>query len=235
MKSLLVYFLRTFIRSPYYFAPIAFYLFVMAIQYSYRPNPIADSYTVTAALLYLSSAWIGRAFYHAEHPDQRAITIIHSRNKWSYFLGLWTACSLVIAFMTLLAILYPIAAVMFERTPNLSEWMTAISGHFLLGLLGITLSLFTQRSWIKSQSTALTILFIWLMLGMMHTELIKLLPEPLHFLTVLLPPALPLIKAMLDPSAHLSMLASACHLIVYVIILVSCYVYVSVKKRDVML
>lgn len=235
LRALLIYFLRTFIRSPYYFAPIVIYLFVMAIQYSYRPNPIADSYSVTAMLLFFSSAWMGRGFYHAEHPDQRALTIIHCRSKWLYFTGMWLACSLVIMIMTCIAVLFPIAAWMFERLPTTYELLTAIIGHFMLGLLGITISLYTQRSWIKIQSNALVLLFIWLMTGMMHTQLEIIFPDHLHFLTYLLPPALPLIKAMLNPNDVLIMLGSSFHTFVYVLILLSCYVYVSVKRKDVML
>ncbi|MFD1128478.1 hypothetical protein ACFQ3J_09865 [Paenibacillus provencensis] len=235
MKPLLIYFLRTFIRSPYSFAPIVTYLFIMAIQYSYRPNPIADSYSVTATLLFFASAWIGRGFYHAEHPDQRALTIMHSRKKWIYFIGMWIACSIIIAAMTCISILFPIAAWMFERLPTTSELFTAIVGHYMLGVLGISISLFTQRSWIKVQSNALAILFIWLMAGMMHTQMERWLPDGLNFLAYLLPPALPFIKAMLNPDDIVSMSASTIHVIVYVLILLSCYVYVSVKRKDVML
>lgn len=148
---------------------------------------------------------------------------------------MWIACSIVVAVMTLIAIMFPIAAWMFERLPTISELVTAVIGHYTLGLLGISISLFTQRSWIKSQSNALAVLFIWLMGGMMHTQVERWLPDYLYFLTYLFPPALPNIKAMLNPNDVVTMSASTLHVIVYVIILLSCYVYVSVKRKDVML
>ncbi|WJH29970.1 hypothetical protein N6H13_04325 [Paenibacillus sp. CC-CFT742] len=47
------YLLRQYIRSQKYFAPVVMYIIAMLLIYSYQPNPVADSYSVTAMLLFL--------------------------------------------------------------------------------------------------------------------------------------------------------------------------------------
>ena len=58
MGSLIHYMLASYTRSYRYFAPMAFMLISVVFIYSYRPNPIMDSYAVTAiSVCRLRLAW----------------------------------------------------------------------------------------------------------------------------------------------------------------------------------
>lgn len=47
MIHLICYLLKNYIRSQKYVAPVIFYIITMLLIYSYKPNPVADSYSVT--------------------------------------------------------------------------------------------------------------------------------------------------------------------------------------------
>lgn len=233
--SNIVYLLRTYLRSNSYFAPCLLYFLITGLIYSYKPNPIADSYSVTATFLFFISCWVGRSLYHAESSDQRAVTLTHTPYRWKYYLSEWLSGIVVTFFLAFIAILFPVLMNMFERFPNTEEWITAVFGHFTLGILGTSLALLTQRSMIPKLNYGLYLLIIWSLTGVLHTQLISILPDSVQFISWILPPVLPLIQQMLTPESIWSMLGLASYSFVYAVILGSCYVYISSKKRDVML
>ena len=233
--SNITYLLRTYLRSNVYFVPCFLYVLITMLLYSYKPNPIADSYSITAIVLFFISCWVGRSFYHAESPDQRAVTLTHSPHRWKYYLSEWLSAIIVTFFLAAIAILFPVLMNMFERFPNEDEWITAITGHFTLGILGSSLALLTQRSMIPKMNYGLNLLIVWSLAGVLHTQLIAILPHSVQFISWILPPVLPLIQQMLVPESIGSMLGLVSYSIVYAVILGSCYVYLSSKKRDVIL
>ena len=78
MGSLIHYMLASYTRSYRYFAPMAFMLISVVFIYSYRPNPIMDSYAVTAAFLFVGSAWLGLNFLNHDQGRQTMLLIVHS-------------------------------------------------------------------------------------------------------------------------------------------------------------
>ncbi|WP_211745862.1 hypothetical protein [Paenibacillus sp. Marseille-Q4541] len=235
IKSTVIYLLRTYFRSSSYFLPCFLYFLLTVLIYSYKPNPIADSYSVTAAFLFFFSCWIGRGVYHAENPDQRAITITHSRNKWKFYLSEWFSAIAVTFILAVVTILFPVLMNMFERFPDRGEWITALVGHFSLGILGSSLALLTQRSFIHKTIYGLNLLLIWSLAALLHTQLISLLPENMKCISWILPPVLPIIQSMIQSDSVASVLVLSGFATVYAIILASCYIYFSSRKNDVML
>ena len=233
--SNITYLLRTYLRSNAYFVPCILYVFITMLLYSYKPNPIADSYSITAIFLFFISCWVGRSLYHAESPDQRAVTLTHSPHRWKYYLSEWLSAIAVTFILAAIAILYPVITMMFQGFPNVNEWVTAISGHFTLGILGSSLALLTQRSMIPQLNYGLNLLILWSITGVLHTQFVAILPDSVQFISWVLPPVLPLIQQMLTPESIWPMLGLVIYSIVYAFILGSCYVYLSSKKRDVML
>ncbi len=124
---------------------------------------------------------------------------------------------------------------MFQDFPSAKEWVAAITGHFTVGILGTSLALLTQRSMIPQLNYGLNLLIVWSLVGILHTQLIAFLPDSVLFISWILPPVLPLIQQMLALESIWPMLGLEIYSIVYAIILGSCYVYLSSKKRDVML
>nr|WP_144921905.1 hypothetical protein [Paenibacillus bovis] len=58
MLELIKYSLHDYVRSHKYFAPISTYIILIIVFYTYKPNPVLDSYAVTASMLYVVSAWL---------------------------------------------------------------------------------------------------------------------------------------------------------------------------------
>lgn len=77
MRSLIAYFLRSYTFSQRYFAPVAGTLIAVLILYSYKPNPVMNSYAASAVMLFVGCAWLGLSFLNHEQAVQRQVAVVH--------------------------------------------------------------------------------------------------------------------------------------------------------------
>lgn len=75
------YLLKHYIRSQKYVAPVIFYIITMLLIYSYKPNPVADSYSVTAMLLFFGADWLGLTVLNTEPAGQYQLLVLHAGSK----------------------------------------------------------------------------------------------------------------------------------------------------------
>ena len=103
----------------------------------YKPNPIADSYSVTAMLLFLAAAWLGVMVMNTEPAKQYQLLVLHAGSRRKVVTS-QLICAWIMQFMlTVITVLYPVFAGMFERQPTGEEWMMTWLGHMGLSLLGL--------------------------------------------------------------------------------------------------
>ncbi|NUU76259.1 hypothetical protein [Paenibacillus xylanilyticus] len=227
------YLLRHYIRSQKYFAPVIMYVIAMLLIYSYKPNPVADSYSVTAMLLFFGAAWLGLTVMNAEPAGQLQLLVLHAGNKRKVILGqIWCAwimqCALVI-----ITVLYPVIFGMFERQPTVGEWMMAWSGHLVLSLLGLSLCVFLQKSYVHQFSRSMPGLITVLLLSFVQGALTDHLPEWLQWLGKVLPPAFYLVREMMifEEAKQGSIYLTIIWAVMYAFVLLIIHVWLS-GRRD---
>lgn len=189
MKSLIKYSLHDYLRSHKYFPPISTFIILITVYYSYTPNPIIDSYAVTAIILYIISAWLCISVLSLDTPVQRQLMILHIGGKNRYYLSKLLSVWLISLILTLYAFIYPIIFGMFGESVTLTIGMVSIVNHIFLSILGISIaSLFSKiitESAINSYGgLALTIIVSLAALGVYDT-----LPSYLKNIVWLIPPA----------------------------------------------
>lgn len=229
-----VYLLRTYFKSSFWFLPCLLFFLFLCLNYSYKPNPVADSYSVTAVFLFFIACWVGRGVCHAEHPEQRAISLTHTPHRWQYYLSEWLTAVAIISMLAILTVLFPVFMGVLERFPSSIEWLIAITGHIALGILGSSLALLTQRSFIHKTNYGFSILAIWSFSGLLHKKLLTGLPESVYFIKWILPPVLPLTEQMMTADSVESVLGLSFYAVTYAFILVLLYIFFSVMKKDVL-
>ncbi|WP_440118909.1 hypothetical protein [Paenibacillus sp. QZ-Y1] len=197
MIHLTRYLLRHHIRSQKYFAPVILYIITMLLIYSYKPNPIADSYSVTAMLIFFGAAWLGLMVMNTEPAGQYQLLILHAGSRRKVVMG-QLICAWVTQLMLIaITVMYPVFTGMFDRQPTGEEWIMAWLGHLALSLLGLGISVFFQKSYIPLLSRSMPALIVVLLLSFVQGSLIERLPESLQWLGRILPPAFYLVREMM--------------------------------------
>jgi hypothetical protein len=233
MNSLIAYMLRSYTRSQRYFGPLAGIVIAVQILYSYKPNPVMNSYAATAVMLFISCAWMGLSFLNHEHPVHRQIAVVHLRSAVKHSVG----CILSLAFLTLLLdlilVIYPWVTGHFAESPGVYRFSLALAGHGLLGMLGVSISLYLQSSWVKKGSHAAGIMLGIVIMSLGGTQISDSLPGSLHFLIWLLPPVAPVMEVMMkaDTIPLAELLGSFAHALLYITLLIGFYLYRS-RQRD---
>ncbi|WP_340390138.1 hypothetical protein [Paenibacillus sp. FSL E2-0151] len=227
------YLLRHHIRSQKYFAPVIFYIIAMLLIYSYKPNPIADSYSVTAMLLFVAAAWLGVMVMNTEPAKQYQLLVLHTGSRRKVVTS-QLICAWIMQFMlTVITVLYPVFAGMFEKQPTGEEWMMTWLGHLGLSLLGLGISVFFQKSYIPLLSRSMPALIIVLLLSFIQGSLSERLPESLEWLGRILPPAFYLVREMMlfDESKMDSFVSVMLWTVLYASVLLIIHVWLS-RRRD---
>ena len=189
MRALLKYSLHDYLRSHKYFPPISTFIILIFIVYSYTPNPIIDSYALTALILYIISAWLCINVFSLDPPVQRQLMILHIGGKNRYYLSKLISVLLISVVLTVYAFVYPIIFNMFNEPVTLKIGLVSIVNHVLLSILGISAaSLFSKiitESAINSYGgSALAIIISFAAPG-----LYEALPSYLKNIVWLIPPA----------------------------------------------
>lgn len=197
MIHLLNYNFVNYFRTYKYIPPLSIYILVLVVNYTYKPNPILDSYSLTALYLFFLMGWITVTIFHAEHATQQDITMYHCKSSNKYFIGLYLTCTIVGVVLSVIYVLYPIIFDMFhESTLNWVHVTLGIMAHFSLSFLAISLAaLFTHHLISNSNNIwwgVLSVFIISLATPAMQTKL----DASLQFLLWLLPPTSWLIKTM---------------------------------------
>ncbi|MBE9913156.1 hypothetical protein G8C92_03765 [Paenibacillus donghaensis] len=188
MFALTRFLLQSYTRKHAYFAAFAATLISMGLIYSYKPNPVMDSYAVTSVFLFVGSAWIALSFLNHAGPQQEQLHMIHIGSMRKYLLSQITALIIPVILLTFIFILYPIVFRMFGEPVRFHELMLAICGHLVMGILGFALALFCQKGLMANGTRATSILLILIIVSIAAKSLTGLLPEALAWLRWILPP-----------------------------------------------
>lgn len=177
MIALIRYNFLDYTKSYKYAPPIAMYIVSLLFIYTYKPNPIITTYLETALILYLLSAWITITLFHAEDPVQEQITLSHTKNIRTLYLGKYVTVLLICIVLSLISVIYPIAFQMFNEKMTLSLFITGFFSHFSLSILGISIAILFTRNIIKKASTAWLSLSFVLLITIASIRLKKDMPE----------------------------------------------------------
>lgn len=227
MRPLLAYMLRSYTSSQRFFGPVAGILISVLILYSYKPNPVMNSYAVTAVILFVGCAWMGLSFLNHEQPVQRQVTIVHLQSAVKYSAGGILTLGLLTLLLDLLVVLYPVLTGQFGEPAGAGRLLLAFAGHALLGMLGVTISLYLQSSWVTKSSYAAGLMLSVLILSVGGKQLADVIPGPL--VPILLPPAAPVMDSLMnaDSLSILSLLGSFAHALTYICALTGFYLFRS--------
>ncbi|QSF42762.1 hypothetical protein [Paenibacillus tianjinensis] len=227
MRPLITYMLKSYTSSQRYFAPVASIVISVLFLYTYKPNPVMSSYAATAIILFIGCAWMGLSFLNHEQAVQRQVILVHLQSTVKYGLGGILTLALFTLVLALLVVVYPVVTGSFVEPAGLYHMTLAFAGHMLLGMLGISIALYLQTSWVPKSSYAIGILLIILIVSVGGKKLEELIPGPA--VCVLLPPAAPMMNALMnaDELSFMSLLGSFAHVLVYILLLCGFYLYRS--------
>lgn len=190
MKGLIHYLFVTYIRTRKYVPPVSLFIMMIIINYTYIPNPIMDSYSFTALLLFFVMGWVTITVVHAEDEGQKQITLIHVKNKWNYSFALIINCLVVALTLSIIAVAYPIVIHAFTAELHFAHILCGLLAHVSLATLSMALSLFFTRDLVKTNTNSwwgvISILVITLVLAGVKVQSLKIgiiswLIPPLRF------------------------------------------------------
>jgi hypothetical protein len=225
MKPLILYLLRSYSSSQRYFAPLAATLIPMLILYSYKPNPVMSSYSATAVIQFVGSAWLGISFLNHQQPVQRQVSIVRLRSAVRHSIGELLTLVVLTMLLVLINVLYPVATGSFGEHPGLLQMVMAITGHLLCGFLGIAISLYLQASWVPKNSYAIGLMLTVIVLSIGGAGVASIVPGP--FVPVLLPPVSRLMDAMMNADGQPQSVFwnAALHALLYISVLTGLYLF----------
>jgi hypothetical protein len=189
MKYLIGYLLRDFFRSFRYFVPSIFFLIFVVWMYTVIPTPVMPSYSTTAIILYMFSAWLTMNFLTSEPIVQQQITALQIRSKlryaWSRIIAVW----MITAVFTIFTVIYPIIIGAFDQQALMIQIIIALYGHLLLALLGILSACIFHCVFRTKFIYTFGGLLLCLAVSVAAGGIANRLPEHFAFVIWLLPPA----------------------------------------------
>ncbi|KGE17374.1 hypothetical protein [Paenibacillus wynnii] len=232
MIALIAYLMRSYTRSQRYFASLSGIVIAVLVLYSYKPNPIMNSYAATAVILFIGCAAMGLSFLNHEQAVQRQVVIVHLRSARIYNIGGILSLTLLALLLDVMIVVYPMITGRFPEPVGIYRFLLALIGHGLLGLLGISISLFLQSSWVAKRSHAVGLMLASIILSIGGTQISSLLEGPLIPLRFLLPPVAPVMNALMngDTLSTSGVLTSFAHVSLYIVLLIGIYVFKSGTK-----
>lgn len=232
MGSLIHYMLASYTRSYRYFAPIAFMLISVVFIYSYRPNPIMDSYAVTAAFLFVGSAWLGLNFLNHDQGRQTMLLIVHSGKAIRYYAAQYLTVTLLSILFSLFAVLYPIVFGMFDKPITLSQFVLGYLGHAALSLLGISISVFFQFGFMENQGRAAGLLLIVIVISLAGQSIVQDDFAYLRMIPYVLPPVSVMIDMLIhaDERSRAMLFMTLTYTFIYSFILLAVYLWTACRK-----
>ncbi len=150
MKGLLYYQFINYVRSYRYVPPLSLYIMSLIVNYTYKPNPILDSFAVTSLFLFFIMGWFTVSVFHAENEGQKQLTLLHARRPREYYLTLFMLCGLIGFCLSCVSVAYPIIFDMFGGETRPIHMMMGFLSHFSLSILAIALSAIFTRDLVKN-------------------------------------------------------------------------------------
>ncbi|MEK3734667.1 MULTISPECIES: hypothetical protein [Paenibacillus] len=232
MMPLIRYMIANYTRSYRYFAPVAFMLISVVFIYAYRPNPIMDSYAVTAALLFIGSAWLGMNFLNHDQGRQAVLLIVQSGSAGRYYIGQYLAIILIVMMFSLFAVGYPIAANMFDKPITMSELVIGYSAHAVLSMLGASLSMYFQSGWMENQGRAAGLLLLVMIVSLAGQSVGNQLPEAASLVRYLLPPVWLVMDMMVNAPVRgqAVQILAILYAWLYSLVLLAVYVWCALRR-----
>jgi hypothetical protein len=122
-------------------APATLVAFAVIGLYAYRPNPVQASFSATALLTALFTAWLVAAVEREVGATAQGILTVRSGGAVGAWRGRILLVLMLSAAVTVFAIVWPVATGAFDRTPGLGDLLAAALGHFVIGTFGGMLAL----------------------------------------------------------------------------------------------
>lgn len=189
MTALIKYYLQGYLRSFNYLPPLTLALTMIGINYTVKPNPVVESYAVTATMLYFIAGWITFSVLNGEDEMQRDITLVHSRNASKVYLSQIAVAMLIMVAMVIVALFYPIAAKVFGDAVTPVKLGIGLWGHITMISIGVAVAAILSQQITRNPSLSWGSLAFFLILG--------LLGKPEQAYTWLFPPVSLVIRTML--------------------------------------
>ncbi|WP_152655062.1 hypothetical protein [Oceanobacillus sp. CFH 90083] len=234
MKEVITYSLHDYVRSHKYFPPISTYFVLILVFYTYKPNPIVDSYAITALFLFVISAWLCMSVLSLDSPVQRQLLILHLGSSCQYYLAKLVTVWLITLLLTVFTFLYPIIFNMFSGTVSFTIGFVTFANHVLLATLGIGIASFFSKVMMESAINAYGGLALTIILSITALGIHEALPASIRYVTWLLPPATvtqqPLIQWEGDSLSHLSYL-SFIWIVIYAGVIILLFLILAKKRR----
>lgn len=187
--GLLQYLWVSYTRSSRYFAPMAFMVILLFILYSYKPNPVMDSYAVTSMLLFIGFAWLGMNFLNHDQGRQSVLLILHTGSARTFYATQYVVLVMMGIVLSVVSVAYPILTGMFVETVGVGRFILAMMSHLSMALLGAGIALYFQSGWIENQGRAVGLLLILIVVSIAGLSLGDSLPYGFRIVAYILPPA----------------------------------------------
>lgn len=228
MFALIRYNIHDYTKSYKYVPPIALYMISLLFIYTYESIPIVPTYLETALALYLLSAWITITLFHTEDPVQEQITLSHTKNIHTLYLGKYGTALLICSVLSLVSVFYPIVFDKFRDSMTVSLLLFSILTHMSLSILGISIATLFTRNIIQKASTAWLSLSLVLLITIASIHLKEEIPALLWFLP-------PINSFMMLGDYEYNLLSHTLWLTVWALIysfaLIQLFLYLVRKKR----
>ncbi len=141
-------------------APATLVAFAVIGLYAYRPNPVQASFSATALLTALFTAWLVAAVEREVGATAQGILTVRSGGAVAAWRGRIVLVLLLSVAVTVFSIAWPTATDAFDRTPGLGDLAAAVLGHLAAGAFGGMLALLLAPPVRMATSFALVLLVV---------------------------------------------------------------------------
>lgn len=233
LKALVSYMLKDYLRSYLYVPPVSLFCLWTFVAYTYVPNPVFSSYAVSCAVLYFVTAWLTITLVNREDATQLHITAVHARSFISVFLSKVIGVLIMISFLIMLAVLYPIWIGAFHRSVTMWDVLIAITAHFLISFLGVAVSLYFTKIWSRKTLSTWLLLVLILVISLVKGGIVEFLPRGFSFVTWVFPPSFAIMDVLSQDTitANAQLLFTFIHILGYASLLTVTFLVLVQKKN----
>ncbi len=153
MGALIRYHFITYIKSYRYIPPLALYIISLCMNYTYRPNPVLDSFFNTALFPLFSNHLVYDVAVSRGRFQSRSYYKTSCRGKRTkYFMSKLITCVLLFTFLSAVSIAYPVLLDMFEVDISTKQMVFGFIIHWTFSLLGMSIGLVFTRDVVREGS-----------------------------------------------------------------------------------
>lgn len=190
MQELIKYSVQDYFRSHKYFPPISTYIIFIFVFYTYTPNPIIDSYTVTAVVLYIISAWLCISLLSLDSSVQKQIMILTINSRTRYYISKLVAVWLIAMVLAIYAFLYPIIFNLFSEPVTLTIGVISLVNFMLSVTLGVCVASLFSGGLMGSPINSYGGLAFILTISLAAQGIYNILPSIFKSIVWIIPPAM---------------------------------------------